>query len=659
MNRNLSALADFSGRFTKFVGVGSLALTVHAKDYYVDQANQRSRDYLTNGSREVPFKTIAAASRVAHAGDTVHVLPGVYREMLVPSHSGTEKMPIVFQAEGKGVWVKGSEVFGDWKFDSGYWVKRPWHPRFPYDADSMDKASNAPFQCSARMEQVFVDGKPLQWFPEKKMLEDGGFWWAPDGSEVALKLPVGMDPNHLLVEIPVREAVVAAWPDTDSPMTVAEATQNGKTLAGQGLPSIDWIVIRNFNFAHSIGLINRAGVRIQGEHWLLENNVVEWMNKTGIQSDNYAILKNNVTRFNGQSGYSAGNGQAVGVILDGNASLWDNTMLFNPGSCGAGLKCVRTRDFTVRNHFSLGAYGSGIWFDWQCSNTVIENCIVLANSDGASGKSHGGIFFEFSDGATIKNNIVFGNYKDTTNGPFGAGIMLSSTSNVDAAQNTLIFCQGGFGIVGGPVDDSHPFFAKNVSITDNLILGMMEFPFCFRLPSSFAANSNNHVEHNTVVASAPEAKNILNLKSFSGVSDPLEDSNGTLANNEYVEDFNSLPPARRATLSGAAGRILSALQRVGLFQEVMHPVNVEGVWRFKDTSSQALFLSVGTDRLLLVSNPSVANWTVAVSGKETVSVFHSANHQWQSVTITDGKLTCNAPAGLTIVTGLSADSMPD
>lgn len=655
MSHHTYSSASFKKYLLFSCGLFVFGATTDARDYYVNQSDPHARDFLTNGSEKVPFKTLAAASHVAYAGDTVHILPGVYREILVPVHSGTKDKPIVFQAEGENVWVKGSELVGDWTYESGYWVKRPWHPRYPYDAKSMDSASNAPFHCSARMEQVFVDGMPLQWYPEKKTLQSGGFWWAEDGTEIALMLPEGMDPNKCPVEIPVREAVVAAWPDTGSPMTVAEAIQNGNTLNGLGLPKIDWIVIRNFHFAHSIGLINRAGVRIQGEHWLLEGNVVERMNKIGIQADNFAIIKNNVTKFNGQSGYGAGNGETVGAIFDGNASLWDNAQRFSPGSCGGGLKCVVTRDFIVRNHLSLGAYGSGVWFDWRCRNTVIENCIILPNAGGIKGGSHGGIFIEFSDGVQIKNNIVLGNFKDSDNGPFGAGIVISSTSNVSASGNIVLFSQGGFGIVGGPIDKDHPFLSANVTVSNNLILGAYSFPFSFRLPSSFAAASNNDFRSNILVASSPGAKSVLDLRELPTLANTEAASNGTLTNNQEFADVESLSSEEKVVLSNAAKRIFATLARIGLFPAPLpEAVEVEKILKFPGCDSQGLLVSADAECIILVNNPSAANWQIALPSETKISVFFSATGIWQDVRVENGKILCAAPVGLTIVRGLAS-----
>ena len=66
-------------------------------------------DDSASGTKDSPWKTVAAASKRLKPGDTLHVLPGIYHEMLdngdIPS--GVEGHPITFLAEGDGVVFDG------------------------------------------------------------------------------------------------------------------------------------------------------------------------------------------------------------------------------------------------------------------------------------------------------------------------------------------------------------------------------------------------------------------------------------------------------------------------------------------------------------------------------------------------------------------------
>ncbi len=90
--------------------------------YYVN-ANA-SRD--GNGSREMPFRRINDAARIAVAGDEVLVAPGVYRETVNPIHAGTEEKRIVYRSvEPLGAEITGAEPLGGWtRCEGNVWTAR-------------------------------------------------------------------------------------------------------------------------------------------------------------------------------------------------------------------------------------------------------------------------------------------------------------------------------------------------------------------------------------------------------------------------------------------------------------------------------------------------------------------------------------------------------
>ena len=56
--------------------------------YYVNAAASRDG----NGSREMPFRRIGEAAKIARPGDEVIVAPGVYREYVDPRFAGEEDL---------------------------------------------------------------------------------------------------------------------------------------------------------------------------------------------------------------------------------------------------------------------------------------------------------------------------------------------------------------------------------------------------------------------------------------------------------------------------------------------------------------------------------------------------------------------------------------
>ncbi len=69
---------------------------VLATTFYVGGFGASNRN---PGTATEPFATIQAAANVAQPGDVVKIRDGIYRETVVPTNSGTDENPIVFQAD--------------------------------------------------------------------------------------------------------------------------------------------------------------------------------------------------------------------------------------------------------------------------------------------------------------------------------------------------------------------------------------------------------------------------------------------------------------------------------------------------------------------------------------------------------------------------------
>ena len=97
------------------------------------------------GTLAAPFRTIQRAASVAQPGDTVLIRGGVYRETVVPAHSGTQNAPITFAAyKGEDVIVSGADPISGWTSYSGSIYVAPTIRSLGPGAD-----------------QVFVDGKMM------------------------------------------------------------------------------------------------------------------------------------------------------------------------------------------------------------------------------------------------------------------------------------------------------------------------------------------------------------------------------------------------------------------------------------------------------------------------------------------------------------------
>ncbi|MBQ7058011.1 MAG: right-handed parallel beta-helix repeat-containing protein [Firmicutes bacterium] len=87
--------------------------------YYVNAASSRDG----NGSKEMPFKKIGDAAKIARPGDEVLVAPGIYREHVIPRYAGTEDERITYRSEKPhGAVITGSEKLADWTpFEGNVW----------------------------------------------------------------------------------------------------------------------------------------------------------------------------------------------------------------------------------------------------------------------------------------------------------------------------------------------------------------------------------------------------------------------------------------------------------------------------------------------------------------------------------------------------------
>ena len=67
------------------------------------------------GTPESPFQTIQQAANLAHAGDHVEILAGVYHETVTPPNAGTPGNPITFEAyNGANVTIDGADPISGW-----------------------------------------------------------------------------------------------------------------------------------------------------------------------------------------------------------------------------------------------------------------------------------------------------------------------------------------------------------------------------------------------------------------------------------------------------------------------------------------------------------------------------------------------------------------
>ena len=90
--------------------------------YYVNNSAPKNG----NGTKEMPFKFINDAAKIAKAGDEVLVAPCIYHEYVDPVNGGTEDARIVYKSEKPlGAKITGAETMNDWEhYKDNVWVCR-------------------------------------------------------------------------------------------------------------------------------------------------------------------------------------------------------------------------------------------------------------------------------------------------------------------------------------------------------------------------------------------------------------------------------------------------------------------------------------------------------------------------------------------------------
>ncbi len=176
-----------------------------------------------NGTRENPFATITQAADVARAGDEVIVLPGIYRESVVPKHAGAIDSRITYRSETPlAAVITGAEPVDGWEAvtDNVYKTVIP-NERFgsynPYTTYVCGDWYFAPtvrhtgsvflndkmmYETVTLNECIKGETEPTSWNPEESKFK----WYTEqEGNQTVIYANFqGLDPNREKTEISVR-----------------------------------------------------------------------------------------------------------------------------------------------------------------------------------------------------------------------------------------------------------------------------------------------------------------------------------------------------------------------------------------------------------------------------------------------------------------------
>ena len=368
--------------------------TVYEREYHVDCGKEAASDR-NDGSAEHPFRTINRAAELAEPGTCIVVHPGLYRECVTPMRGGSSPEKMISYEAMPGVTVSGSVVARDIvpaEYLSHDGRVRLWTIKL----DPADFPGYNPFCVNnlihlreflvltrenqknhlARRGVVFVDGKPLKQVEAVRDLdrESGTYFVEANGMVIHFRPFENIDPREHLVELTAKEQNFAP----------AE-------------PYLGYIRVKGFHFTHAATghpFPQRGAVSTyRGNHWIIEDNVIEWSNCLGMDIGNedpsydnrclppekmpgWTIVRRNEIRDCGVGGLASYVANEI-LVEDNLISGTGWLMTWHPSESGAIKFHLAKRCLIRRNIVEKMRCGNGIWLDcYNDFNRITQNLII-------------------------------------------------------------------------------------------------------------------------------------------------------------------------------------------------------------------------------------------------------------------------------------------
>jgi hypothetical protein len=312
-------------------------------------------------------------------------------------------------------------------------------------------------------EDLYFDGTPLRHLDSSSLPRIGeGEWWFDYA-------------NHVIY-----------FHDDPTGHTVETSVLDNGFGGPANHVTIQYLTIEKFADMYPVGAIGetqKAEALTRETDWAIENCEVRLNHGFGVRVNYHMHILNNYIHDNGQTGIGGGIGWAAapetestnaGIVIEGNTITHNDYAHFDSQFGSGGIKFGATRGILIRRNVIENNQGSGIHFDDDSGDDLVDGNTISNNSDAD------GLVQEVGVGtSTWRNNIIARNAVQLSEHNFGFQVAVRASPQVDIYCNVLEV-PAGPGIGAWGVGSSNR--------------GNSHFP-----PFSYRATTGNWFHHNTVI----------------------------------------------------------------------------------------------------------------------------------------------------------------
>lgn len=379
--------------------------------YYIDDGGEDARSSEEAQSPATPWRTVQRAASVAQSGDTIAVMPGIYRETVVPVYSGSSGRPIIYRAADSSdrPVMDGSDFVGA---DGWEQVTLTNHlgTAVALYRHSLGWSPPSVFQGDVRL---FAAQEPNQSDPDDPY-DTAFFRPVPSASNA------GTSTTRLVDEVFLIHTVEDYW--KGATLLLYDSASN--TILERQITAFDPLAhaLTTAAFTATIGSGDKYAIR---HHPGILDQPGEYHVDAGATPAMLYVWPlaghspTNVTAARFASAFNLSRGDYSGTVLDG----------------------FEMRRFT----------GNAVDIQARCSSITVRNCHIHRTMSN-------GVHAEYSDGILVSNCLVEANHNDGVN--FGAG-----------SHYAVVGCEitrnGNNGVWAGTGGDSAIFNTDGVLIRGN------------------------------------------------------------------------------------------------------------------------------------------------------------------------------------------------